>query len=211
MKYVNALLLVIDPQNDFCLGGSMAVPSGDDVIPIINSVARKFQHMVITQDWHPEGHLSFASSHTGKKPFDVARVEYGSQVLWQEHCIQGTRGAELHPALYTSRAELILRKGFDRKIDSYSAFFDNDQKTPTGLCGYLRERAQSALYVGGLATDFCVLYSVLDACRLGFEVTVIEDACKGIDVNGSVADAWRQMTKAGATLVTSEQFFQEHG
>jgi nicotinamidase/pyrazinamidase len=183
------VLLVVDVQNDFCPGGRLAVPHGDEVIPVINDLARKFPHVVLTQDWHPRGHLSFASSHRGKNPFETIDVSYGSQVLWPEHCVQGTRGAALHNDLVIPHAELIVRKGFHPRIDSYSAFYENDRKTPTGLSGYLGERGFKRVFLAGLAYDFCVRYSAEDATLEGFEAIVIEDACRAIDLNASVAAA----------------------
>ncbi|HTK75621.1 MAG TPA: bifunctional nicotinamidase/pyrazinamidase [Gemmataceae bacterium] len=191
------VLLVIDVQNDFCPGGALAVPGGDAVVPVINDLSRRFAHVVLTQDWHSADHLSFASSHAGRKPLEKVQLPYGEQILWPDHCVRATPGAEFHPDLDAARCELILRKGFRREIDSYSAFFENDRETPTGLAGYLRERGLERLFVVGLATDFCVAYTALDARRLGFEVTVIEAACRGIDVHGSLADAWRRMEQAG--------------
>lgn len=193
----NRALIVVDIQNDFCPKGALAVPDGDRVVPIINKLSRRFAHVILTQDWHCDDHLSFASSHPGMKP--LARIEfpYGQQILWPDHCVQGTRGAEFHPDLDVAHCELILRKGYHRDIDSYSAFFENDRQTPTGLTGYLRERGLTRLFVVGLATDFCVAYTAIDACRLGFEVTVIESACRGIDVDGSLDASWKQMVEAG--------------
>jgi nicotinamidase/pyrazinamidase len=180
------VLLVIDVQNDFCPGGSLPVPEGDRVVPIINALARKFHHVVATQDWHPAGHHSFASSHAGRKPYDTIEVAYGPQILWPDHCVQGTGGAEFRSDLALANLQLVIRKGFRPHIDSYSAFYENDRKTPTGLAGYLRERGLKRLFVAGLALDFCVRYSAEDARREGFEVVVVEDACRGIDVGGSV-------------------------
>jgi serine/threonine protein kinase len=193
----NRLLLVVDPQNDFCPGGALAVPGGDEVVPIINKLSRRFSHVILTQDWHCEDHLSFATSHPGKKPLERVNLPYGEQTLWPDHCVERTPGAEFHPKLDLDHCELIVRKGYHRDIDSYSAFFENDRKTPTGLTGYLRERGLTRLFIVGLATDFCVAYTALDARRLGFEVTVIEAGCRGIDVDGSLAAAWRQMEEAG--------------
>lgn len=190
------LLLIIDVQNDFCPGGALAVPRGDEVVPVINALVRQFAHIVLTQDWHPRGHVSFASSHPGKKPLETLQVGYGAQVLWPDHCVAGTCGAEFHPALAANGAGLILRKGFRTALDSYSAFFENDRRTPTGLAGYLRERGMKRLFLTGLATDFCVLYSALDARREGFEVFVVEDAVRAIDVEGSLAKAWEAMAGA---------------
>ncbi len=181
------VLLVVDVQNDFCPNGNLPVPHGDEVVPTINRLAGRFRHVVLTQDWHPPGHHSFASSHSGKRPFDIVTVAYGQQILWPDHCVQGTTGAQFHDGLQIPHAELVLRKGFRSVIDSYSAFYENDRKTPTGLAGYLRERGLTRIFVAGLAFDFCVRYSAEDARREGFSVTVIEDACRGIDVEGSVA------------------------
>lgn len=195
------VLVVIDVQNDFCPGGALAVADGDAVVPVINRLARRFAHVVLTQDWHPPGHGSFASTHPGRKPFETAILSYGQQALWPDHCVQATRGAEFHPALDIPHAELVLRKGYRQAIDSYSAFFENDRVTPTGLGGYLRERGLSHVHLCGLATDFCVHYSALDARRLGFRATVIENACRAIDLAGSLAAARNAMTGAGAVIV----------
>jgi len=181
------VLLVVDIQNDFCPGGGLAVPRGDEVVPLVNRLAAKFAHVVLTQDWHPRGHLSFASSHPGTKPYQTIEVSYGTQVLWPDHCVQGTAGAAFRDDLHIDRAELVLRKGYHRDIDSYSAFYENDRKTRTGLAGYLRERGFARVFLAGLAYDFCVRYSAEDAKREGFEAIVIEDACRGIDVDGSMA------------------------
>lgn len=181
------IFLVVDIQNDFCPGGGLAVPRGDEVLPVINGLAAKFAHVVLTQDWHPRGHLSFASSHLGKAPYQTIALPYGTQVLWPDHCVQGTAGAAFRDDLRIPHAELVLRKGYHRAIDSYSAFYENDRKTHTGLAGYLRERGFRRVFIAGLALDFCVRYSAEDARREGFEVVVIEDACRGIDVNGSMA------------------------
>jgi nicotinamidase/pyrazinamidase len=183
----NDVLIVVDVQNDFCPGGALAVPRGDEVVPIINRLAARFRHVVLTQDWHPAGHFSFASSHPGRKPFDTIPAPYGPQVLWPDHCVQGTPGAACHPALDVPHAALVVRKGMEPSIDSYSAFYDNDHRTPTGLTGYLRERGLTRVFLAGLAFDFCVRHSAEDAQRQGFTVFVIEDACRGIDVDGSVA------------------------
>jgi eukaryotic-like serine/threonine-protein kinase len=193
----NRVLLIVDVQNDFCPTGALAVAGGDEVVPIVNKLSRQFPHVILTQDWHSPDHLSFASSHPGKKPLERVNLSYGEQILWPDHCVMGTRGAEFHPNLDVAHCELILRKGFRREIDSYSAFFENDRRTPTGLAGYLRERGFTHIFITGLATDFCVTYSALDARRLGFDVTVLEAGCRGIDVGGSLADAWRQMQAAG--------------
>jgi nicotinamidase/pyrazinamidase len=191
------LLLVIDVQNDFCPGGALAVADGDAVVPVVNRLAQRFAHVVLTQDWHPAGHSSFATSHPGAAPFQTITVDYGPQTLWPDHCVQGTAGAAFHPELTTERAELIIRKGFRREIDSYSAFFENDRRTPTGLAGYLRERGLQRIFLVGLATDYCVHYSAVDARRLGFEAIVIEAGCRGIDLAGSLASAWGSMQEAG--------------
>jgi nicotinamidase/pyrazinamidase len=180
------ILLVVDIQNDFCPGGDLAVPRGDEVVPLINGLAAKFAHVVLTQDWHPRGHLSFASSHPGKRPYQTIEVAYGTQVLWPDHCVQGTEGAALRNDLQIPHAELVLRKGYHREIDSYSAFYENDRRTRTGLAGYLGERGFRRVFLAGLAFDFCVRYSAEDARRDGFETIVIEDACRGIDVDGSI-------------------------
>jgi nicotinamidase/pyrazinamidase len=181
------ILLIVDIQNDFCPGGNLSVPRGDEVVPLINSLAARFGHVVLTQDWHPRGHLSFASSHPGKNPYQTIDAAYGTQVLWPDHCVQGTSGAAFREDLAVPHAELVLRKGYHREIDSYSAFYENDRKTRTGLAGYLRERGFRRVFLAGLAFDFCVRYSAEDAHRDGFEAIVIEDACRCIDVDGSMA------------------------
>jgi len=197
-------LLVVDVQNDFMPGGALAVPDGDAVVPVVNRLMDGFDHVIVTQDWHTPGHLSFASSHPGRQPFETVMVDYGEQILWPDHCIQGTDGARFHKDFDTSRAELIIRKGFHRNIDSYSAIFENDHKTPTGLAGYLRERGFERLFIAGLATDFCVKWSVEDARRAGFETVMIEDGCRAIDIDGSARAALEAMEAAGATIATSE-------
>ena len=194
-------LVVIDLQNDFCPGGALAVAGGDDIVPIVNRMIAEHEHVVLTQDWHPAGHSSFASTHDGKQPFETVDMPYGPQTLWPDHCVQGTKGAQFHPDLVWTRAELIIRKGFRKTIDSYSAFFENDHKTPTGLGGYLRERNIGSITLVGLATDFCVAYSALDARKLGIEVTVELDACRGIDLGGSLAAMTAKMQEAGVELV----------
>lgn len=199
------VLLVIDVQNDFCPGGALAVADGDSVIEPIQRIAPRFVHIVLTQDWHPAGHSSFASAHPGKKPYEQIELSYGPQTLWPEHCVQGTRGAEFHPALRLPQAELILRKGFRREIDSYSAFFENDRATPTGLADYLRERGIERVFLAGLAYDFCVGYSALDARRLGFDAIVIRDACRAIDLNGSVAKMETEFAEAGVGLICMQE------
>jgi nicotinamidase/pyrazinamidase len=185
------VLLVVDIQNDFCPGGGLAVPAGDEIMPLVNLLAEKFQHVVLTQDWHPAGHSSFASVHPGRKPFEVVTFPYGPQVLWPDHCVQGSSGADFHAGLDIPRAELIIRKGYRHAIDSYSAFFENDRETPTGLAGYLRERELRRVFVVGLALDFCVRFSAEDGHRCGFEMLVIEEATRGIDLDGSVDAAHR--------------------
>ncbi|HVL55368.1 MAG TPA: bifunctional nicotinamidase/pyrazinamidase [Burkholderiaceae bacterium] len=195
------VLLIVDVQNDFCPGGALAVAGGDEVVPAINRVASRFEHLVLTQDWHPAGHRSFASSHAGQQPFASIRVDYGEQTLWPDHCVQGTAGAAFHPELDVRRAELILRKGFRPQIDSYSAFYENDRRTPTGLAGYLRERGLRRVFLAGLATDYCVAYSALDARRLGFDAVVLHDACRAIDLHGSLDRALRQMAAADVALI----------
>jgi len=199
------VLLVIDVQNDFCPGGALAVPDGDAVIPVIHRIAPRFQHVILTQDWHPPGHHSFACAHAGKHPFEQVRLVYGEQTLWPDHCVQGTPGAEFHPALNLPRAELVLRKGFRPEIDSNSAFFENDRTTPTGLNAYLRERGLGRVFLAGLAYDYCVGYSALDARRLGFPATIIRDACRAIDLNGSVASIEREFAGAGVGLIESAE------
>ncbi|WP_368744656.1 bifunctional nicotinamidase/pyrazinamidase [Desertibaculum subflavum] len=189
----DAALVVIDVQNDFCPGGALAVPDGDAVVPAINRLMPHFPRVVLTQDWHPRGHLSFAASHPGRQPFETVAVDYGPQVLWPDHCVQGTQGAAFHPDLATAAAALILRKGMNPKVDSYSAFFENDRRTATGLAGYLSGLGVRRLYFCGLATDFCVLYSALDARALGFACTLVEDACRGIDLDGSLGMAVQKM------------------
>src|SRR5262249_12843526 len=198
------LLLVVDVQNDFCPGGKLAVPRGDEVVPLVNRLATKFQHVVLTQDWHPAGHLSFASAHRGAKPFETITVSYGPQVLWPDHCVQGTPGAEFHKDLAVAHAELVLRKGFRRAIDSYSAFFENDHRTATGLAGYLRERSFTRVFVAGLALDFCVRYSAEDAKRERFDVVVVEDACRAIDVDGSLGATRQSLAALGTAMVTTD-------
>lgn len=193
-------LIVIDVQNDFCPGGALAVGGGDEIVPVVNRLIADFDHVVLTQDWHPAGHSSFASSHPGKSPFETVAMPYGEQTLWPDHCIQGTPGADFHPGLEWTRAELVIRKGFRPAIDSYSAFFENDHETPTGLAGYLRERGLTELTLVGLATDFCVAYSALDAVRSGFSATVVMEACRAIDLGGSLAAMSEKMKSAGVTI-----------
>jgi nicotinamidase/pyrazinamidase len=195
------VLIIVDVQNDFCPGGALAVPQGDEIVPAVNRLAAEFAHVVLTQDWHPRDHASFASSHPGKSPFDTIDISYGQQILWPDHCVQGKRGADFHPDLDVPHAELVLRKGFRRAIDSYSAFFENDRRTPTGLVAYLKERRFERITLCGLATDFCVFYSAIDGRQAGFEVTIATDACGGIDVDGSLERAMRSMSEAGVTLL----------
>ena len=197
------LLLVIDVQNDFCPGGALAVPHADEVVAPILRLAPLFPHIILTQDWHPADHASFATAHPGKNPFASIRLPYGPQTLWPPHCVQGTKGAEFHPRLLLPQAELILRKGFRKHVDSYSAFFENDHATPTGLAAYLRERNLGRLFLCGLAYDFCVGYSALDARRLGFSANVLHDACRAIDVNGSAAAMDAQLAAAGIAVIAA--------
>jgi nicotinamidase/pyrazinamidase len=200
----DACLVVVDVQNDFIPGGALAVPKGDEVVPVINRLAARFDNVVLTQDWHPRGHASFATSHPGKKPFETIDLPYGKQVLWPEHCVQGTPGAALHARLDVTKAQLVIRKGFHRDVDSYSGFVEADRKTTTGLAGYLKERDLTSLFVCGLATDFCVAWTALDGRKLGFEVSVIEDACRAIDLEGSLARAWTDMHAAEVKRASSE-------
>lgn len=197
------VLIVVDVQNDFCPGGALPVHDGDAVIEPIHRIALLFEHIVLTQDWHPANHSSFAASHPGKEPYEATQLDYGLQTLWPPHCVQGTQGAEFHPALNLARAELILRKGFRPQIDSYSAFFENDRTTPTGLAGYLRERGLIRVFLAGLAYDFCVGYSALDARRLGFEAIILRDACRAIDLDGSVAKIEADFQQAGVAVMDS--------
>jgi nicotinamidase/pyrazinamidase len=194
------VLIIVDVQNDFCPGGALAVPEGDAIIPVVNRLAGDFAHVVLTQDWHAPGHASFASAHPDGRPFDTITLDYGTQTLWPDHCVQGTAGAGFHPRLEVPHAELVLRKGFRREIDSYSAFRENDRATPTGLTGYLRERGLDHITLCGLATDYCVLYSALDARAAGFSVELAADACRGIDLDGSLARALQAMAEAGVTI-----------
>jgi nicotinamidase/pyrazinamidase len=199
----DACLVVVDVQNDFIPGGALAVPRGDEVMPVINRLAARFENVILTQDWHPRGHASFASSHPGKKPFETLELSYGDQVLWPDHCVQGTPGAAFHPDLDASKAQLVIRKGYHREIDSYSGFLEADRKTSTGLAGYLRERNLEKLYVCGLATDFCVAWTALDGRQAGFEVCVIEDASRAIDLEGSLQRAWKELAAAGVERAAS--------
>jgi nicotinamidase/pyrazinamidase len=196
-------LLVIDVQNCFLPGGSLAVKDGDQVVPVINRIAKGFANVVMTQDWHTAGHISFASSHSGKKPFETVDLKYGKQVLWPDHCVQGTDGAALSKDLTIPQAELIIRKGYHKDVDSYSAFTEADGKTTTGLAAWLKARKLKRLFVAGLATDFCVAWTAVDARKAGFETYVVEDACRGIDTQGSLAKAWADMAKAGVKRIQS--------
>ncbi|MDA3502823.1 bifunctional nicotinamidase/pyrazinamidase [Acinetobacter sp. AOR34_HL] len=192
-----SVLIVVDVQNGFTPGGNLAVANADEIIPKINQLAQKFKHIVLTQDWHPDQHISFADNHPNKKPFETIELDYGRQVLWPKHCVQGTHDAEFHPHLNIPTAQLIIRKGCHQNIDSYSAFMEADRKTPTGLNGYLREHQINTVYIVGIATDFCVAWTAIDAAELGFDTYVIEDACKGIDLNGSLQQAWQDMLQKG--------------
>ncbi len=197
---MSTALIVIDVQNDFCPGGALAVPEGNAIVPGINALMDDFDSVILTQDWHPAGHSSFASGHAGRAPYDMMDMPYGPQVLWPDHCVQGTPGAAFHSTLSTDRADLIIRKGYDPAIDSYSAFFENDQTTATGLEGYLRTRGITSLTMVGLATDFCVNYSAQDAAKLGFSVTVRSDLCRAINLDGSLSNALQGMEDAGVKL-----------
>lgn len=203
MKHVDEILLVIDVQNDFMPGGALAVARGDEVVPVINRLAQRFAHVVVTQDWHPAAHISFAANHAGRAPFETIALNYGEQVLWPTHCVQDTEGATLHRDLAIPHAQLVIRKGHYADVDSYSAFVEADRATRTGLAGYLREIGVSKVYCCGLATDFCVAWSAIDACSAGFEVALVDDACRAIDLDGSLARAWQQMTDAGVKRITS--------
>ena len=205
----NDVLLVVDIQNDFCPGGALSVPGGDEVVPGINRLAQKFAHVVLTQDWHPARHLSFASSHPGRQPFDTIMAPYGPQTLWPDHCIQETTGAAFRKDLHVSHAELVLRKGYRRHIDSYSAFSENDRKTPTGLAGYLRERGFKRVFLAGLAFDYCVRFSAEDASREGFGVVIVEDCCRGIDVQGSVAATRDSLRSLGVLYLMEDSILPE--
>ena len=206
---MSRVLIVVDVQNDFCPGGALAVPDGDAVVPVINALARRFDNVVLTQDWHPGRHISFASSHPGKAPFDVIDLPYGPQVLWPDHCVQATPGAAFHASLDLPHAQAIVRKGFRASVDSYSGFMEADRVTPTGLGAYVQERGLTEAFVVGLATDFCVAWTAMDARRLGLAVTVVEDACRGIDAptvpGGTLAKAWADMAAAGVARISSSQ------
>jgi nicotinamidase/pyrazinamidase len=201
----DAALVVVDVQRCFTAGGSLAVPDGDAVVPLINSLARRFTHVILTQDWHTADHASFASQHPGRRPFESVQMPYGPQTLWPDHCVMGTDGAGFHPGLDIPHAQLIVRKGWNRLIDSYSAFLEADRSTRTGLDGYLNTRGLRRLFIAGLATDYCVGWTALDARRFGFEATVIEDACRAIDLQGSLARAWAEMAAAGVRRVQASE------
>lgn len=201
MRDADEALIVVDVQNDFCPGGALAVPDGDAIVPGINSLMEEYRATILTQDWHPADHMSFASQHPGKAPFETTDMSYGPQILWPDHCARGTRGAEFRAGLRTNRANLIVRKGFRREIDSYSAFFENDRTTPTGLEGYLRSCGLRKLTLVGLATDFCVRWSAVDAAGLGFDVAVVQDLCRAIDLDGSLSAARQEMADAGVILI----------
>eukprot|EP01086_Lenisia_limosa_P013590 TRINITY_DN4286_c0_g1_i1.p1 TRINITY_DN4286_c0_g1~~TRINITY_DN4286_c0_g1_i1.p1 ORF type:complete len:211 (-),score=16.39 TRINITY_DN4286_c0_g1_i1:301-933(-) len=198
-----SVLIVVDVQNGFTPGGNLAVANADEIIPKINQLAQKFEHIVLTQDWHPDQHISFADNHDNKVPFETIELPYGTQVLWPKHCVQGTHDAEFHPDLDVPTAQLIIRKGFHPDIDSYSAFMEADRKTPTGLKGYLTEHQIDTVYIVGIATDFCVAWTALDAAQMGFKTYVIEDACKAIDLDGSLQSAWQRMLEQGIERIQS--------
>jgi nicotinamidase/pyrazinamidase len=201
----HSVLIVVDAQNGFMPGGGLPVPRGDEVVPVINRIGQRFSNVVLTQDWHPAGHASFASSHPGKAPYEVIAMPYGPQVLWPEHCVQGTHDAALHKDLHLPQAQLIIRKGFHPQVDSYSAFMEADRSTTTGLAAYLQARGLRKAYICGLATDFCVAWTALDARAAGLEAVVMDDACRAIDLNGSLAKAWQTMLAAGVQRVQSDQ------
>ncbi|CAG9214134.1 Nicotinamidase [Paraburkholderia sabiae] len=201
MKDANEVLLVVDVQNDFMPGGALAVARGDEIVPLVNRLARRFSHVVLTQDWHPSSHVSFAANHAGRQPFEMVTLPYGEQVLWPTHCVQDTPGAALHADLDIPHARAVIRKGHHANVDSYSAFLEADRTTPTGLAGYLRDTGVTRVWCCGLATDYCVAWSALDARAAGFEVVVIEDATRAIDLNGSLDNAWREMRAAGVERV----------
>lgn len=207
MKGADDALVVVDVQNDFMPGGALAVARGDEIVPVIDRLARAFEHVVLTQDWHPREHVSFAANHPGRKPFETLTLPYGEQVLWPVHCVQDTVGAALHAGLDIPHARLVVRKGGRRDIDSYSAFVEADRKTPTGLAGYLRESGVKRVWCCGLATDYCVAWTALDARAAGFEAIVIDDACRAIDLGGSLARAYDDMTRAGVRRVRSDDAF----
>jgi len=206
----NAVLIVVDVQNGFTPGGNLAVADADRIIPTINQLAGCFENGVLTQDWHPDNHISFAANHFGKQPFETIELDYGLQVLWPKHCVQGTQDAEFHPDLNIPTAQLIIRKGFHAHIDSYSAFMEADHATMTGLTSYLKERGIDTVYVVGIATDFCVAWTALDAVKQGFKTLVVEDACKGIDLNGSLEHAWQTMQRQGVVRIQSTDLLSKH-
>lgn len=197
----NSALIIVDVQNGFTPGGNLAVAHADQIIPQINQLAEVFENIVLTQDWHPENHVSFVENHVGYRPFETIQLAYGPQVLWPAHCIQGTQDAEFHPNLKTSKAQLIIRKGFHTNIDSYSAFIEADHQTSTGLAGYLKERGINRVFIAGIATDFCVAWTAMDACKLGFETYVVADASQGIDLQGSLQQAWQEMQAHGVKRI----------
>lgn len=197
----NSALIVVDVQNGFTPGGNLAVADADQIIPTINQIAQQFNHVVLTQDWHPENHISFAVNHTNKQPYETIELDYGTQVLWPSHCVQGTQDAALHPDLHIDHARLVIRKGVHQHIDSYSAFTEADRTTTTGLDAYLKAHAIDTVYIVGIAIDFCVAWTAIDACELGFKTYVIEDACKGIDLNGSLDQAWQAMQQVGVIRI----------
>lgn len=203
----NSALIVVDVQNGFTPGGHLAVAHADQIIPKINQLATHFDNIVLTQDWHPENHISFAENHVGKNPFDTVELNYGTQVLWPSHCVQGTPDADFHPDLNISRAQLIIRKGFHPEIDSYSAFKEADHQTSTGLAGYLKERGIDTVYIVGIATDFCVAWTAIDAAKMGFKSYVIADATKAIDLQGSLQHAWQEMLAVGVKRVVAKDIF----
>jgi len=206
----NAVLIVVDVQNGFTPGGNLAVADADIIIPTINQLAGCFENVVLTQDWHPDNHISFAANHLGKQPFETIELDYGPQVLWPKHCVKGTQDAEFHPDLNIPTAQLIIRKGFHAHIDSYSAFMEADHATMTGLTSYLKERGIDTVYVVGIATDFCVAWTALDAVKQGFKTLVVEDACKGIDLNGSLEHAWQTMQRQGVVRIQSTDLLSKH-
>lgn len=209
MHLQHSALIVVDIQNGFTPNGHLAVANSDQIIPLVNQLAEKFQHVVLTQDWHPANHISFAENHAGKQPFDTIQLDYGTQVLWPSHCVQGTQDAELHPDLNIPHAQLIIRKGWHTEIDSYSAFLEADQKTTTGLAGYLRESGIETVYVVGIATDFCVAWTAMDAVKLGFQTYVIEDATAAIDLNGSLQQAWKVIQDLGVYRIQANDIFAQ--
>lgn len=198
-------LLIVDLQNDFCKDGALEVPDANKIVPVVNQLVVSFDRVIQTQDWHPDGHHSFASSHDGKKPYDTVEMDYGTQVLWPDHCVQGSKGGEFHPDLNTTKSQVIIRKGFRKEIDSYSTFYENDHETKTGLTGYLNDLGITDLYTVGLATDFCVKWSIMDGIKEGFNMHIVEDAVKGIDLDGSLDAAWKEMNEAGVNITTSNE------